>query len=80
MLPTVIHSQGFTVLLAWAVRWVGEVQKHWLCKNMGTGPRLSCLHLCKQLLIPRFITFQGFMAEQVKIQEQLGSKPSSDRS
>lgn len=54
------RGQGFTVLPAGVVSWAGEVQKYRLCKNTGARPGSPpSLRLYKQLLIPRFIAFQG---------------------
>lgn len=67
MLPTIIHSQAVTIPLSQAVCWVGEVQKCQLCKNVGTGPRLSPPAFVQAATHPQITAFQGFMAEQVKM-------------
>lgn len=46
MLPAIIYGQGLTVLFAWVVSWVGEVQRCWRCKNEGTGLHLSWPRTC----------------------------------
>lgn len=68
MLPAIIHGRGLSILPAWAVSWVGEVQKCRRCKNVGTSPRLSPPPptVVQGATHPQITTFQGFTTEQVK--------------